>query len=164
MSSTCDRCGNAFKSARGVAIHKAKCKAIVAPQEATAPEINIPAIIYAESVATMDTDVSYESDSEKEPVISEATYTLKTMREKYPTCHYIFMLEESGPTTKRSFHGFEDLGDAYPWFVPQTRNTKVAVHCVKDSKKPMKIMLDIDIAKSGGHMKEHSEIARKSVV
>lgn len=155
MSSTCDRCGNTFKNARGVAIHKAKCKAIASP----AAEINIPAIIYAESAFdTMDTDVSYESDSEKEPVISEPTYTLKDMREKYPTCHYIFMLEESGSTTKRSFHGFEDLSDAYPWFVPQTRNKKVAVHCVKDAKKPMKIMLDIDIAKSG-HMKEHGDVA-----
>ena len=150
---------------------------IIAPQEVAAnlpamlPPINIPAIIYSESTSRdfptradspvrMVTDVSYDSDSEEGPIISEATYTLKAMRENYPTCHYIFMLEESGPITRRSFHGFEDLKDAYRWFVPHTRNTKVAVHCVKDAKKPMKIMLDIDIAKSGGHMEQHRDIAK----
>ena len=174
MSSTCDRCGNTYKNARGVAIHKAKCKAvapatpIIAPQEAIASpaaEINIPAIIYAESAdGNMDTDVSYESDSEQAPIISEPTCTLKTMREKYPTCHYVFQLEELNLVTKQSrmgtFHGFEDIDDAYRWFVPYTRDSKMAVHCVKDPKKPMKIMLDIDIPKSGGHMEEHKQIAR----
>lgn len=157
MSSTCEQCSKPCKSAGGLKLHQKKCKAIASP----AAEINIPAIIYAESAFdTMDTDVSYESDSEKGPVISEPTRTLKTMREKYPTCDYIFQLEESG--IMGAFYGFEDLSDAYFWFVPHTRNTKVAIHCVKDAKKPMKIMLDIDIAKSGGHMKEHKQIARNA--
>jgi hypothetical protein len=89
------------------------------------------------------------------------------MREKYPTCRYIFMLEEFNPATGKSnmgpYHGFEDINDAYRWFVPHTRNSKMAVHCVKDSKKPMKVMLDIDIPESGGHMEEHKQIARDAV-